>query len=300
MYSTEQIATGIRNPDIALRELNRLYFRRLYTREFNENGTDIFAEDWDNLIILDACTHDLFEAEHTLPGRLERRQSRGSSTVEFLRGNFDDRKLHDVVYLTANPQLYRHDSISPSLHATVNIWQENGWNEEYRTVLPETVTTYAKDVAEEYPNKRLVVHYIQPHYPFIGPTGREHFDLDSLAVWDQIQVGELGVSSDVLRQAYRENFELVLPHVEDLLASLTGKSVVTSDHGQAFGERGGLLPLEYYGHPPSVYIDSLVEVPWLVYETGERKEVVAERPLERNSVDSEVVSDRLEQLGYVN
>jgi len=56
MYSTEQIATGIRNPDIALRELNRLYFRRLYTREFNENGTDIFAEDWDNLIILDACT----------------------------------------------------------------------------------------------------------------------------------------------------------------------------------------------------------------------------------------------------
>ena len=300
MYSVGQIANGIRNPDIALRELNRLYYRRLYARDFNEDGVDVFDEDWDNLVILDACRYDLFEAEHDLPGRLEARRSRGSSTVEFLKANFDERDLEDIVYVTANPQLYRHDSITPSLHATINVWQEKGWNSDYRTVLPETLTEHARKAASEYPDKRLVVHYIQPHYPFIGPTGQEHFDLDSLAIWKRVRNGDLSVSDDVLRQAYRENLQLVLPHVRELLDAFRGKTVVTADHGQAIGERVGPVPIQCYGHPTSVYASPLVKVPWLVHESGERKDIVAEQPQETGDIENDVVSDRLKQLGYAD
>lgn len=290
----------MRNPHIALREFNRLYYRRLYTREYNETGVDIFAEDWDNLVLLDACRYDLFEAEHDLPGRLESRHSRGSSTVEFLTANFRARDLTDVVYVTANPQLYRHPSISPSLHAELDVWREKGWNEEYRTVLPETLTEYALETTNEYPNKRLLVHYIQPHYPFIGPTGRKHFDLDSLAFWKQVRNSEISVSREILWEAYRENLQLALPHVRDLVDRLQGKSVVTADHGQAIGERVWPVPIRCYGHPEGVYIDSLVKVPWLVDDRGERKTIEKSEAHTVDHVDEDVVSSRLEQLGYVN
>lgn len=306
MYSLKQLVSGLRNPNLALRELNRLYYRRLYTRTFNEAGVDIFAADWDNLVLLDACRYDVFEGEHDLPGRLESRQSRGSSTIEFLRANFDKRDLHDVVYITANPQLYRNPSISPSLHATVNVWEEEGWNSEFRTVLPGTVTEHAMEAASKYPRKRLIVHYIQPHYPFIGPTGREYFDLDSLAFWDEIRNEELPVAENVLEQAYRENLQIALPHVQRLMDGLEGKTVVTADHGQALGERLGVVPLQYYGHPPSVYADPLVKVPWLVDDRGDRKEVVAEQPAGESTGQSgeetpdvdDLVAERLRNLGY--
>jgi len=299
VYSLEQITNGIRNPDIALREINRLYYRRLYTQECNERGVDVFAADWDNLLLLDACRYDLFEREHDLPGELESRQSRGSSTIEFLRANFDDRDLEDVVYVTANPQLSRNSSIDPSLHATIDVWREEGWNEEYRTVLPETITDHALRAAEKYPRKRLVVHYIQPHYPFIGPTGREHFDLESLAFWNEVREGRISADDDVLERAYRENFQIALPHVRRLMEGLDGKTVVTADHGQVFGERFGAIPLQYYGHPLGVYAEPLVRVPWLVDDRGERREIVAEQPAEEAAVvEDNVVSDRLKQLGY--
>jgi hypothetical protein len=40
-------------------------------------------EDWDNLIILDACRYGAFERNNTIPGALEYRFSRGSMTGEF-------------------------------------------------------------------------------------------------------------------------------------------------------------------------------------------------------------------------
>jgi len=80
------------------------------------------------------------------------------------------------------------------------------------------------DAAEQYPNKRLLVHFIQPHYPFIGPTGQEHFDLDSLDFWDRVLRGEVDIPDDVLWNAYEENLEVVLPHVETLMEALDGEN----------------------------------------------------------------------------
>jgi len=138
MYTLDQIRRGLSHPNYIGRELNRLYFTRLYSRPYNIDGVDIFGSDWDNLIILDACRYDMFHDQSELPGQLETRDSRGSTTTEFLSANFTDRDLTNTVYVTANPQLYRHASeIDPNLHNVIHVWSKSGWDEEHSTVLPE-------------------------------------------------------------------------------------------------------------------------------------------------------------------
>ncbi|WP_276299021.1 hypothetical protein [Halorussus lipolyticus] len=304
MYTGAQLRRGLSNPKLLLRELNRLYFSRGRRYEFNRSGVDIFEEDWDNLVVLDACRYDMFAERDSLPGRAEKRRSRGSNTVEFLRGNFAGRDLTDTVYVTANPQLYRHrDWLDPTLHAVRNIWQGDDWDDELGTVTPETTTERALEVADEFPDKRLVVHYIQPHYPFIESD--TDFDKGQLedpdappSFWQRIMRGRLDVPTDTIWDAYTENLETALPHVETLLDSLPGKTVVTSDHGNMVGERSFPIPIREWGHPAGQYTDELVDVPWLVVESESRKRIVAEPPERESSGDDDDVAERLRDLGY--
>lgn len=168
MYSVKRIRRALANPVRIGLECNRLYHRQGHLRSYNPTGIDVFGEEWDTLIILDACRYDLFARRSTLPGTLEKRRSRGSSTVEFLRGNAAGRDLRDTVYVTANPQFYQYrDELDARFHEVVHVWMDEGWDGEHETVLPETTTDYARTAAERYPNKRLLIHYLQPHYPFI-------------------------------------------------------------------------------------------------------------------------------------
>jgi len=297
-FSLQNLKRAFDSPHLVARELNRLYFTRLYSKPFNESGTDVFSEDWDNLVILDACRYDMLETA-SLNGKLEHRISRGSNTIEFLFGNFTDRSLRDTVYVTANAQLEKfYDKIRPELHEIINVWQEDGWDDEHNTVMPSTVTESAKDAAEEFPNKRLVVHYLQPHQPFVGETGREKFDTTKYSPWMEKVEGRRPITRDELRTAFMENFELVVPEVEQILNHLDGKTVVTSDHGQMIGERAKPIPISEYGHPQGIYTEELVKVPWLVVDGDERREIIAGESTHRADVDDTIVEDRLEDLGY--
>lgn len=304
MYSIEDIKRGLSNPRLAAYELNRFYYRRGYTQECNEHGVDIFEEEWDSLVILDACRFDLFKRHNTLSGALSWRRSRGSNTAEFLRGNVLNRDLLDTVYVTANPQFYRHrDELDATFHSVINVWQEDGWHDELGTVLPKTTTEYAIRVAEQYPNKRLLIHYIQPHYPFIDTDstydkGQLADSSDSMSFWRKLRMNRLDVSPDRIWEEYARNFELVLPHVRELLSSLDGRTVITSDHGNMFGERCTPVPIRGWGHPHGIYTPQLVKVPWLVSETGPRRKIVEDPVDEHKVVNEQVVKDRLQQLGY--
>lgn len=302
MYSLHGIQKGLKQPRFILQELNRLYYQRLYSWEHNEDGVDIFEADWDSLVILDACRYDLFKRVAELPGETSSVRSKGSATEEFLRGNFDGKRLHDTVYVTASPMLHRHrDDIDVEFHETVNVWKDQGWDEQRRTVLPETMAEATIKSADRFPNKRILAHFLQPHYPFLGETGTEQFDLDSLDFqWEDIATGNLDIPDEVVKRAYEETLEAVLPSVERLLSELQGKTVVTADHGQMFGERLFPLPIREYGHPVGLYSEELVRVPWHVSENGPRREIIAEAPIEvGDEADDGLVSDRLQQLGYL-
>ncbi|ELZ23103.1 hypothetical protein C475_15679, partial [Halosimplex carlsbadense 2-9-1] len=92
------------------------------------------------------------------------------------------------------------------------------------------------------------------------------------------------------------------PRVKELLGELSGKTVVTSDHGNMLGERARPIPIREWGHPDGVYTPELVTVPWLEYESGPRREVVAEAPVDEtesgDAVEDDVVAERLRNLGY--
>jgi hypothetical protein len=116
----------------------------------------------------------------------------------------------------------------------------------------------------------------------------------------QVVTGEIGADEieDVIRD-YEENLAVVLPYIEGLLTELGGKTVVTSDHGNLLGERTSPIPVRDWGHPLSLYAEELVSVPWVTFENGERRQVIAEayEPDQRATTD-EIVEERLKQLGY--
>ena len=323
----DTLSRGIRNPEKVLARA-----RRSVGRVQNRvAGCDVMAEDWDNLLVLDACRYDMFERLNTVPGRLESRRSKGSATREFVQNNFAGGRYDDTVYVTGNP--FVSTDAGDAFHDLYEVWRTD-WDDEVGTVRPEAMRDALIRANEAYPNKRLVGHLMQPHHPFIGPTGRELLDdpagneaarrrmLDEdepesrasederdRRVWIRAADGRL--SLDDVREAYAENLEVVLPTVEALVEELPGMTVVTSDHGNLMDEPAyGVLSTgsRRFAHPKYATGTPLVKVPWLVCPSEERKRVTEEPPTgdraeratreEAGQADERELNERLEALGY--
>lgn len=231
------------------------------------DGVDIPSREWDVLVVLDACRYDYYERLTPLDGSLKKRISRGSSTSEWLHANFTG-YYKDIVYVSANPRIsdVEVDGFRGEDHfyTMVNVWRFD-WDPELNTVVPEAVTDAAVQARHDYPDKRLIVHYIQPHAPWIGETklSDREMTIDDPTPDDWIGTGKTwgtmlneGKSMDVVKQAYEDNLTRVLGEVERLVEYVGGDIVVTSDHGECFGEK---FIVE---HPSGIYIDELVGVPW--------------------------------------
>jgi hypothetical protein len=307
-YSVGDVVRGLRDPALILGEIRELgeRFNVAYHRRFRHPGnTHVMTEDWDALVLLDGCRYDLFAERNTLAGRLESRRSAGSHSWEFMQANFADQTFHDTVYVTANPHV--HWLSDDVFHAIVNCIDDH-WDEDLETVPPAAMTEVATQAAAEYPNKRLLVHYMQPHYPFVGETGQTFAQGglgttptetpgEALDVWTQLRRGR--VDLETVRRAYEENFDIAIESVSDLLPALDGRVVVSSDHGNLLGERMFPIPVRGFSHPEGLYVDELLTVPWLVREAdGERPEHTTEEPEPRAEVEADVVADRLSDLGY--
>lgn len=257
-------------------------------------GTEVMPEEWDNLLLLDACRYDFFEKRNTVEGRLEGRFSRGTMSWDFMEENFVGETLHDTVYVTANP--YVDDLPEGIFHAIDDSPLTDGWSDEKGTSLPETVTEAALRAGEEYPHKRLIVHYMQPHRPYLGETARQIYQRLPRMEDTFSEVGK-EVTEDELRSAYGETLEIALNEVERLLETVGGRSVVSSDHGELLGERPHPLLEPMFGHG-FPRCEELCKVPWLVVEGDGRRDVRADPPITGSELDEETVKDRLEALGY--
>jgi len=238
-------------------------------------GSSIFDRDWDSLIILDACRYDCFvlvAREMGLKEKIEKFRSLGSCTFEFLLNNFTGRRS-DIVYVTANP--YVSLLLKEKVSKIIPVW-DFGWSDEYKTVLPETVYRHALKAALKYPRKKLIVHFMQPHEPFLSLHGynlqitgismskREviegkMFSKADKLIWDLVRKRRFSRKKAI--NAYIQNIRIVYPYAIRLARILPGKTVITADHGEAFGER--FLFWRIWSHPSHTYTKQLVEVPWV-------------------------------------
>jgi len=295
----ERIYKTIRFPEAAKRKAAVTLVRPFVSDSFPEESH--VDTDWDNLIILDGCRYDTFQEYNPFSESATEGISNSSHTTDFLARNLTGDQS-DTVYVTASPQVTKCES---RFYKIVHVWQD-AWDEELRTVPPRSVTESAIEALEEYPDKRLIVHYMQPHYPFIGPTGR---DLEMHAtftgglrkrehpsIWEMLSSGE--VSEDEVKKAYEENLEIVLGEVVTLTDRIDRKTVVTSDHGNLFGERVSPLPVRIYGHPSNLPAKGLTSVPYLELEHDERRSI-SKGGREEQEEEHEEVKSRLEDLGYV-
>lgn len=140
--------------------------------------------DWDYLVVLDACRYDYFEENYDdyLKGELEKVESKGSATPEWLRETFTGRR-YNYTYITANPYVNKEGN---TLGDLVNAWNidwyaadkfteihqawVDEWYEEIGTVKPEDMREYSLEKIDRNDGK-TIIHFIQPHRPFISYDG---------------------------------------------------------------------------------------------------------------------------------
>jgi hypothetical protein len=263
-------------------------------------GTPIFEDEWDLLIVLDACRPDLVEAVSEeypfLDG--ETTMSVGSATEEWMAKNFDEQyadEMADTVYVTGNPHSSKKREGDPFRHLEA-VWQHS-WDDEAGTVRAETVTEYAIAAGREFDASRHIVHYMQPHHPFVPtPELNEGIGFEADEPFDHIwqKLRHDAVSCESVWSAYIENLRYVLDSVSILLQNFDAETaIITSDHGNAMGEYG------VYGHPMYVPLAALKRVPYCrtsAEDTGEFEPDC--QPTQTADVEGEV-TERLGDLGYV-
>ena len=316
--SLQKLADKILKKDFVwLRDLilNRIIIPLFYKKN---KGVYILEESWDNMIILDSCRFDVFKDSYRnfiKKGNLECKISRGAHTSLFLIENFSSERNEDIVYITANPHVDK--LVRNKFYHIIPVWKD-GWNEKLQTVLPETVYNYTVHCLMKYEGKRLIIHFLQPHYPYIGFVTND----DSLRrvresllsnvdfISSRKHLGNLFtvygadiyalIDKDKHFEVYKKNLDFVLPYVEKLINILPGRTVVTADHGEAFGEKiHPLIPIKVYGHISTNYIGirtpSVIKVPWLVVD-AEEKEISPIQQKELNKIKDKLRKQEKEKL----
>jgi len=140
--------------------------------------------DWDYAIVLDACRYDVFSDVYDdyFEGTVEKRRSLGSSTPEWAFRTLDGD--HDMAYFSGNPFINSLGiplnelkwgascdyewTATDHLGTIVDVWQE-GWDDSLGTVPPDSLAESFFDHREQVEqHERTVLHYMQPHAPFLG------------------------------------------------------------------------------------------------------------------------------------
>ena len=273
---------------------------------------DVIREDWDVLVLLDACRYDIFAQEQELEGDLEACTSVAGSSKTFLQRSFVGRELHDTVYVTGNP--YVTEVPPRTFHAVEDGPLREGSDPDRGTIPPSAITDAARAAVNQYPHKRVIVHYMQPHMPPLGPTadrldrelglrGIEMLYQEESEGTKLFEAAEAGrIDRATVRQAYRETLQIVLEDVTDLLSSLEGRVVVSADHGEYLGERVPPLYRRRYGHGPigtHPRAAPLYRVPWFEIPGERRRAVRADPPTEAQAA-GETPTEQLRALGYAD
>lgn len=281
-------------------------------------GTNIYEREWDLLVVLDACrvtTLRELSDEYEFITDVDSIRSVGSQSDEWMANTFTETWRNEVertTFVTANGHskaILLDRNFPPKNHTVPVTW--NRWNvvesddfdalhmlwkqfhdERLGVVPPRAVTDHIVDIYRNDDPDRAVVHYFQPHLPYIADalrTGRKPTRLEREG-YEQLERGD-ATRADVYDR-YRDNLRLVLDEVELLLSNVDAERVViTADHGEAFGE--GLA----YGHPEGFLHPTVKRVPWV--ETTATDEGWHEPDLEAHESGETDLESHLRDLGYL-
>jgi len=136
----------------------------------------IHETNWDVLIILDECRYDYFKRiyQDFFNGGLSPVESMAGATAPWFKKTFTGH-YPDTVYVSANPVVnsmgigaWGADSVDAhkKFHRVIDVW-DKGWSKELNTTPPNEVTEHALKEIRADSSKRFIVHYLQPHEPYI-------------------------------------------------------------------------------------------------------------------------------------
>ena len=137
----------------------------------------LMEEEWDIAIILDACRYDTFKEVYRkyLPEeRLEKRVG-ANETIEWLYKNFPKKHYPDVVYVSGHPGInslgvsWGRFNAKKKFYKVYDAWLD-GWDEKIGTTRPEAVREIALKAIRGNSEKRIIIHFMQPHAPYRKAT----------------------------------------------------------------------------------------------------------------------------------
>lgn len=285
-------------------------FLRLLSPLMDKEPEYVLDKEWDVLIILDACRVDLLEEVaqdydfiKTPPHNTI--WSADSYSEGWLVKNFTGKqlnkhknKIRNLIHVSGNP--FTNDVFNgDEFNILDEVWRY-GWDNEQGYMPPSIITDKAIKHHRDEPNNQMIVHYMQPHAPFISENNTKYnIDIDEFANPDNkinndtpwTLYRDSNLSRDELWSAYKDTLHVVLESVEKLINNIDAdKVIISADHGNAIGEWG------IYGHPRSIAISPLRNVPW-VKTTA--KNIDKYEPPEYNINSDELDrNEQLEALGY--
>jgi hypothetical protein len=278
-------------------------------------GTNIYDREWDMLLILDACRVDALREvaeEYDFISEVNSIRSVGSTTFEWMNHTFTSEysdKIGRTAYVTDSGYSKRvlgqggdtgsaaipfgprdYNVVSPEDFGHLEeAWRADVSDEwivgegNQTGVHPNYITDRAISVKRSVDPKRLIVHYSYPHDPY--PLAGE----DLYRPFEGLKSGT--VSREEVWNAYLDTLRLVLDSVELLLENVdASRTIITADHGEAFGEYG------FYRHVIACPIPCMRRVPWV--ETVATNEATYE-PVVSDPENAVSVEEQLEHLGYL-
>ena len=259
---------------------------------------DILNQDWDILVILDACRYDLFGEvykEFFNQGKLRKAISPATWTIEWFNKIFDGEYYDDIIYISSNVFLNSKKKMTHTskgdtrsffgknhFFKVIDVW-DWGWNKRTKTIHPRKINAGFIKYYLKYPKKRFILHYIQPHQPYLTLPKEEISNKQSKVKSSLLrQIGNsylpeeinwkikkiLNISPSEIEKIYREKgwngikeiykneIRLVLNHVKILTDSISANFLITADHGERLGEH--LFRNRHGGKRDK----EVIEVPW--------------------------------------
>ena len=284
-------------------------------------GTNVLDKDWDVLIVLDACRVDAINRvvpEYEFIDSVDSIWSVGSTSKEWYVHTFQDRDVSEISLVSGNAwikELFETDPDWKYWTATRgSFWHKlplldsllernlaktrdfnsytpvvgNHGADLGTTPLPREVTNAAIHEHRNTRPQRMVVHYMQPHEPYIQNENNGDLPESHKNPFDELKAGR--VTKEETYSAYLDNLRSVLDSVSRLLCNINAKRVaITADHGELFGEWGA------YAHPAAFPHPTVRKVPWIITEGSNTANETVDQPKQVEASTKE----RLADLGYI-